>query len=128
MRRRLSAQKRSNTRPELQLRRRLFKAGLRYRVDHRVPDLSRRTIDIAFTGQRVAVFVDGCFWHGCSQHFVPPRSNAEWWATKIDSNRVRDHETTLHLEARGWTVVRLWEHELPDAMCSIVLAELNRRR
>ena len=85
--------------------------GLRFRVELPVPGMARRTIDIAFTRAKVAVFVDGCFWHGCTLHGVEPKNNADWWARKISMNRARDEGTVRHLEALGWTVLRFWEHD-----------------
>ncbi|GAA4918116.1 hypothetical protein GCM10023237_70140 [Streptomyces coeruleoprunus] len=87
--------------------------------------MPRRTIDIAFPGTRIAVFLDGCFWHGCPQHATHPKSNADWWRTKLEKNVARDRETTEHLEAAGWTVLRFWEHEAPDAVARAV-AEARR--
>ena len=106
----MSKQKREGTGPEMALRRELFARGLRYRVGYKVPGLPRRTIDIAFPGRRIAVFVDGCFWHGCPEHCVAPKNNAGWWNSKLEGNRQRDAETTVHLREAGWTVLRLWEH------------------
>ncbi len=93
------------------LRRELHARGLRYRVQFKVTGLSRRTIDIAFTGRRVAVFVDGCFWHRCPVHATFPRSNARWWKDKLDGNVERDRRTDAALGELGWVVVRVWEHE-----------------
>lgn len=106
----MSRQKRVGTSPEMALRRLLFAEGLRYRVGYKVPGMSRRTIDIAFPGRKLAVFVDGCFWHGCPEHCVPPKNNAEWWQAKLERNRQRDVATTAHLQEQGWTVLRIWEH------------------
>ncbi len=78
--------------------------------------MRRRTIDIAFTRARIAVFLDGCFWHGCPEHATRPKANAEWWRVKLEKNMSRDRETTTHLENSGWTVLRFWEHESPDAV------------
>ena len=80
----------SGTKPELELRHRLHKAGLRYRVAHPVPGRPRRTIDVAFTRRRIAVFVDGCFWHGCPLHASAPKTNAAFWAAKVAENVARD--------------------------------------
>ncbi|RZU73630.1 T/G mismatch-specific endonuclease [Micromonospora kangleipakensis] len=102
---------RRDTGPEVQLRRLLHAQGLRYRVQLPVPDWRRRTIDIAFTRVKVAVFVDGCFWHGCPEHGMVPRSNQAWWASKLEANRRRDAETTAHLQSRGWRVLRFWSHD-----------------
>ncbi|GAA3815415.1 very short patch repair endonuclease [Cellulomonas soli] len=105
---------RRDTGPELALRRRLHAAGYRYRVVYPVPGYPRRSIDIAFTRAKVAVFVDGCFWHGCSTHRQVPATNTAWWAEKLSANRARDEGTTAHLMELGWTVLRFWEHTAPD--------------
>lgn len=118
---RMSRQARRDTQPEVQLRRLLHAAGLRYRVAFPVPGMSRRTIDIAFTRMRLAVFVDGCFWHGCPVHATWPKSNGEWWEAKIRKNQERDLSTTAHLHDRGWSVLRLWEHEAPASAAGQVL-------
>lgn len=93
------------------LRRELFARGLRYRVHYTVAGLGRRRVDIAFTRKRLAVMVDGCFWHGCPEHLRLAGQNAEWWAWKVAVNRDRDEDTNRRLEALGWSVVRVWEHE-----------------
>lgn len=111
--RRMEEQRRRDTAPEILLRRVLHKRGHRYRVSYPVPGMPRRTIDIAFPGRKVAVFVDGCFWHGCPEHGVRPTHNAEWWRVKLAGNKTRDDETTAHLQENGWVVVRVWEHEEP---------------
>lgn len=108
---RMSRLARRHTQPELALRRELHARGLRYRVQFRVPANRRRTIDIAFTRAVLAVFVDGCFWHGCPEHGVLPRTNTEWWTWKIARTVARDRETTRLLEESGWSVLRVWEHE-----------------
>lgn len=95
----------------MRLRSVLFAEGMRYRVHFPVPACARRSIDIAFTRQRVAVFVDGCFWHGCPLHGHHVRTNADWWNRKISRNRNRDQETDELLRTQGWIVVRLWEHD-----------------
>lgn len=114
--RRMRAQPRRDTAPELAIRRELFSRGLRYRVDFRA--VGRRRVDIAFTRRKVAVFVDGCFWHSCPAHRTSPRSNAEWWRRKLDANVRRDRDTDAELEAHGWLVVRVWEHENPAEAAS----------
>ena len=111
VRERMVAQRTRDTTPELLLRRALHAAGYRYRINLKVPGAPRRTIDIAFTRHKLAVMVDGCFWHGCPEHSVPPKHNAIWWAEKLARNRARDAETTALLQGAGWTVVRIWEHE-----------------
>jgi DNA mismatch endonuclease (patch repair protein) len=111
----MSVHPRRDTVPELAVRRLLHAAGARYRVCLPVPGIPRRTIDIAFTRAKVAVFIDGCFWHGCPDHGETPASNSAWWVAKIDKNRTRDADTTRRLEAGGWRVLRFWEHESPQA-------------
>ncbi|WP_262347449.1 very short patch repair endonuclease [Nocardioides dongxiaopingii] len=102
---------RSRTAPEILLRRELHRRGLRFRTQVKVPGNRRRTIDIALTRAKVAVFVDGCFWHACPDHFTQPRANADWWRWKMDGNVARDRDTDELLRAAGWQVVRVWEHE-----------------
>jgi len=111
----MSTAKRRDTAAELALRRQLHAQGLRYRVTYPVPGQRRRTIDVAFTKAKVAVFVDGCFWHGCPEHGTRPQSNSTWWTTKLAANHARDLDTDRLLGELGWTVVRVWEHEPPDA-------------
>lgn len=108
---RMSRHPRRDTGPELALRRLLHAAGYRFRIQYPVPGMPRRTIDIAFTKRLVAVFVDGCFWHGCRLHRTVPNSNAAWWRDKLSKNVARDGETDRHLREQGWRVVRVWEHE-----------------
>jgi len=117
-----------NTKPELLLRRALWASGCRgYRVH---PSGVEGKPDLAFIGAKVAVFVDGCFWHGCPACFVAPSSNQAYWEPKIRTNRERDERVTASLTAAGWTVVRTWEHELEaDAStCAIRVAELVSKR
>lgn len=107
----MQATKRRDTAPELALRKELHKRGLRFRVDMApIPGLRRRA-DVVFTRRRVAVYVDGCFWHRCPQHATDPKSNVRWWAAKLEANVRRDRDTDIRLAAAGWTVVRIWEHE-----------------
>ncbi|MGW7411399.1 very short patch repair endonuclease [Streptomyces sp. NPDC054863] len=117
----MSRQGRRDTAPEVAVRKLLHAAGLRYRVNVPVPGLRRRTIDIVFGPTKIAVFLDGCFWHGCPEHATRPKSNAEWWRTKLDKNMARDRETTEHLEAAGWTVLRYWEHETAPGVADEVM-------
>ena len=117
-----------DTRPEVAVRSAVHAMGLRYRVAARPMREVRRTADLVFRGARVAVFVDGCFWHGCPDHFVAPRTNAEYWAAKIGRNRDRDAETDAWLAAAGWAVVRVWEHEEPGLGAARVRDTLERRR
>ncbi|MFJ4667018.1 very short patch repair endonuclease [Kitasatospora purpeofusca] len=122
---RMSRQASRDTAQELAVRRLLFRWGLRYRVNAKVPGLPRRTVDILFPGPKVAVFLDGCFWHGCPEHATSPKSNAEWWRTKLDRNVSRDQDTTRHLAEDGWTVLRFWEHEPPAAIARTVWTRLR---
>lgn len=96
---------------EVELRRELYRSGLRYRVGYVVMRRPRRVADIAFPGLKIAIFVDGCFWHGCPEHATWPKQNAEFWREKIETNRLRDADTNSRLLDVGWTVLRFWEHE-----------------
>lgn len=113
-----------NTKPELAVRRLLHARGLRYRVNFRPLPEYRRTADVAFTRSRIAVFIDGCFWHGCPNHYRAPASNATYWSEKVRRNRSRDIETTHLLQVAGWTVLRFWVHEdagtIADAVAKVV--------
>lgn len=124
---RMSRVKKRDNGPELAVRRALHSRGLRYRVAWPVPGQKRRTIDIAFTRKRVAVFIDGCFWHGCPIHGTSPKANSAWWAAKIATNRARDANVTAQLEAMGWTVMRLWEHQDPATVAADISSEVRRQ-
>lgn len=102
----------TRTKPELTLRRALSARGLRYRVKNRL--IGRP--DIVFTRARIAVFVDGCFWHGCPIHGTKPKSNPAYWHPKIERNQVRDRVVTETLKGDGWLVLRYWDHELKDSL------------
>lgn len=107
----MKASRPRNTEPELLLRSALHRRGLRFRV-HRRPERDVRTVpDIVFGPARTVVFVDGCFWHRCPEHGNLPKANREWWAAKLEANVERDRRFTEVLRARGWTVIRVWEHE-----------------
>jgi DNA mismatch endonuclease (patch repair protein) len=124
----MKVQRRADTNPELRLRKRLHAKGLRYRVGVKVPGNRRRTIDIAFTKARVAIFVDGCFWHACPVHSVPVKNNSTWWAQKLQSNVTRDRSTDEMLRAQGWEVVRIWEHEDTLSAADLVEKTVKSRR
>jgi DNA mismatch endonuclease, patch repair protein len=126
--RNMSLHPRRDTGPEMAVRRLLHAAGERYRVVHKVPGAPRRTIDIAFTRARLAVFIDGCFWHGCPTHGQLPASNREWWAEKLANNRTRDADTTMLLVDAGWEVLRFWAHEPAHDVVGSIRHELGRRR
>lgn len=122
---RMSVLARKDTKPELALRRALHARGHRYRVQLPVPGVARRRIDIAFPRRKVAVFVDGCFWHRCPVHCRLPATNEEWWLWKLDRNTARDTDTNRHLAELGWTVVRVWEHHGVDEMVADVEAAIG---
>jgi len=113
VRRFMSSLRTVGTGPELAVRRELHRRRLRFRVN--VSDLPGRP-DIVLTRAKVAIFVDGCFWHGCPQHAVAPKANANWWRAKLDANAARDHRTGSTLQESGWIVVRVWEDENPVAV------------
>jgi DNA mismatch endonuclease (patch repair protein) len=114
-----------DTAPELKVRRAVHAMGLRYRVAYRPEPALRRTADLVFTRARVAVFIDGCYWHGCPEHYIEPASNVDYWRPKIARNRERDAETTAALGAAGWQVLRFWSHEDP-ARVAAAIAEAVR--
>ena len=116
------------TEPEAALRRELFRSGLRYRINYAVVKKPRRVADIAFPRLKVAVFVDGCFWHGCPKHATWPKRNAEFWRQKIQANCIRDADTTARLRGDGWTVLRIWEHETPIEVSKSVIELITAAR
>ena len=121
----MRAIRRTDTKPELALRRALHQLGYRYRKDYRLDLASGRRVrpDIAFTGRKVAVFVDGCFWHGCPEHGSKPRANEWYWGPKLLRNAERDRANDAALTLAGWSVVRLWEHvPLNEAIATVVTA------
>lgn len=116
-----------NTTPELAIRRELHARGLRFRI-HRAPAADVRSqADILFPRARVAVYVDGCFWHSCPAHATLPKRNREFWQDKLDRNRERDRRTEAALSERGWTVLRIWEHERPTEAVDRIEAVLRGR-
>ncbi len=126
-RRVMQANRSRDTSPEMEIRRRLHALGLRYRVDARpLPELRRRA-DVVFRPARVAVFVDGCFWHSCPDHGTVPRTNADYWLPKLARNVERDRDTDRALRAAGWRVVRVWEHHDPDAAARRIAGAVRRR-
>lgn len=124
----MRANRSRDTKPELALRKILHSRGLRYRVDHAPMPGLRRRADVVFTRLRIAVFVDGCFWHGCPEHATVPRSNADYWVPKLQRNIERDRETDAVLLSRGWSVIRIWEHVPSEEAADRVVAEVVRRR
>lgn len=121
--------RRRDTLPEMKVRRIVHKAGLRYRVDF--PPLSeyrRMRADLVFTRLKIAVFVDGCFWHGCAEHYKRSKTNVDYWEEKIRSNQARDKRTDQLLEKEGWMVLRFWAHEDPYEVAECVIRQVLGRR
>lgn len=124
VRRRMQATRRRDTPGEVALRTRLHRLGFRYRIDYPLPG-TRRRADIVFIRARIAVFVDGCFWHGCPTHGTWPKTNSAWWREKIEANRSRDRDTDRKLRDSGWKVLRFWEHVDPVAAADRVASTLR---
>jgi len=126
----MRSNRRRDTTPELALRSALHGLGYRFRVDFPVRGVSGRAIrpDLVFTRQRVAVFVDGCFWHRCPAHGTMPATNREYWEPKLAANRERDLRMTHDLQQAGWVVVRVWEHEPAGEAAELVAAAVDTRR
>jgi DNA mismatch endonuclease (patch repair protein) len=111
-----------DTKPERLIRSLIHAQGFRYRVAARpIPNL-RRTADVVFRPTKVAVFIDGCYWHGCPEHYVPPKTNPGYWSEKVAKNIARDRDTDQRLKEAGWTVLRFWEHESP-VDCALKIAD-----
>lgn len=127
VRSRMQAQRTRDTAPEIAVRRLLHAAGLRYRVDRPPLPGWRGRADLVFGPARVAVYVDGCFWHGCPEHSRIPRSNHAYWDPKLAANQARDRATDARLAAAGWAVVRVWEHEDPALVAVRVKAVVEAR-
>ena len=121
---RFRAQRRRDTAHELSVRRLLHASGVRYRVDVRVVVGSRVRPDIVWRGRRVAVFLDGCFWHACPDHEHWPKANASWWRDKIEANVGRDRRADAMLRSLDWTVLRFWEHEDPAKVVATIRSAL----
>lgn len=122
----MQANRSRDTKPELAVRRRLHRQGLRYRVAIAPDPGLRRKADIVFTRARVAVFIDGCFWHGCPEHGRRAfQHNADYWQCKIATNTARDEDTNARLRAAGWTVLRYWEHESAEAVAQKIEAVIG---
>lgn len=124
---RMKSQKQRDTKPEIELRSCLHTMGYRFRTDMiPIPGMKTRA-DIAFPRVKVAIFVDGCFWHSCPKHGTMPKQNSKWWQQKLAANSLRDRETDDRLGRAGWTVVRIWEHEKPSEAAKRVVAILEKR-
>ncbi len=121
---RMERQRRRDTLPELAVRRELHRRGIRFRVDVKPePDLRMRG-DLVWKRRKIVIMIDGCYWHGCPTHGTSPKSNAEWWNTKIGANIERDRRHDLALRERGWTVTRFWEHEDPLLVADAIEAAI----
>lgn len=127
-RRRMQRVRQKNTSAESALRRELHACGLRYRIHVPVVAKPRRVADVAFSGLHVAVFIDGCFWHGCPKHATWPKENAEFWRAKILANQERDQDTDERLRADGWKVVRVWAHEPPKQAARRIVTIVEKRK
>ncbi len=124
----MQGNRRRDTSPELAVRRLVHASGMRYRVDYALPFDRRRKADLAFTRQRIAVFIDGCFWHGCQQHYAAPKSHSDYWRGKVEGNRRRDADTNRRLAEAGWLVLRYWEHDDPAETARHIAATVLSRR
>lgn len=123
----MRANRKRDTSPELRLRRQLHRLGLRYQLGRRILAKPPVTPDLVFPRAKVAVFVDGCFWHGCPEHGVQPRTNSEYWGPKIQMNRARDQRTDKNLQGFGWQTVRIWEHEDPVKAAAHIRSVVDTR-
>jgi DNA mismatch endonuclease (patch repair protein) len=123
----MARQARRDTKPELELRRALHRLGLRYRVDKKPIEGMRTRADIVFGPAKVAVFVDGCFWHSCPAHRTTPKNNQGWWEAKLAANVARDKRVDEELRQRGWLPVRVWEHEDMPLAARRIERQVRRR-
>lgn len=124
----MEKQGRKNTAPELAVRRAVHALGLRYRVDRSPVRGVRSRADLVFGPPRIAVYIDGCFWHGCPTHATVPKANRDWWLQKLEANQARDRRTTETLTAHGWLVLRFWEHEDPVEVATAIAEAVRARR
>lgn len=113
---------------ELAIRSRLYANGLRYRIHFPIPGLKRTSCDLAFPRLKIAVFLDGCFWHGCEKHPPSVKKNTDFWLSKIARNRARDARATAHLTELGWTVLRFWEHEAVETIVEKIASTIQASR
>jgi DNA mismatch endonuclease, patch repair protein len=126
--RRMARVRQRGTRAEVELRRALHALGLRYRLQVPLSSKPRRVADIVFPTLHLAVFVDGCFWHGCPLHATWPKKNAAFWRAKIETNQARDADTDVRLATIGWEVIRVWAHEDPDHAARRIADRVNKRK
>ncbi|WP_446040454.1 very short patch repair endonuclease [Streptomyces sp. SID1121] len=128
IRRNMQAIRSRDTKPERLIRRLVHAQGLRYRVAARPLADLRRTADLVFRPAKVAVFIDGCYWHGCPEHYVSPKTNTGYWSGKVAGNIARDRDTDQRLAEAGWAVLRFWEHESADKCALLIANTVNDRR
>lgn len=128
VRKAMQRQRTSDTLPEIRLRQALHRLGLRYRLHQRPLGELRRNVDIVFRPARVAVEVRGCFWHVCETHATWPKANGQWWAEKLERNRLRDRQLAEALHAAGWELIVVWEHDEPEAAAILIAERLAQRR
>lgn len=121
----MQRQGRRDTAAELAIRREVWRRGLRYRIDVAPIPALRRRADLVFTRARVAVYVDGCFWHRCPTHATLPKANSQWWLEKLDANVRRDRDTDQRLAETGWLVIRIWEHEDAGSAADMIEAAVR---
>jgi DNA mismatch endonuclease, patch repair protein len=122
---RMARVRQKGTRCEVELRRALHARGLRYRLQVPLLTKPRRVADIVFRRRKLAIFVDGCFWHGCLEHGTSPKSNADFWRDKIETNKRRDLDTNRRLTEAGWRVLRVWEHEDAEEAADRIMEALE---
>ena len=113
---------------EMQVRSRLHRRGLRFRVDRTIPGVTRSRPDLIFPKERIAVFLDGCFWHSCPQHGTTPHANRGWWLEKLAANVERDRRHDRELRTAGWLVLRFWEHEDPRSVVHMIESRVGEHR
>ncbi|MEX0826155.1 MAG: very short patch repair endonuclease [Acidimicrobiia bacterium] len=121
----MQATRRRDTPKEVALRSALHRLGLRFRLHRPIEGVARTRPDVVFISARVAVFVDGCFWHRCPEHGTDPKANTRWWKEKLDRNVERDRRVGEQLAELGWRVMRIWEHEDPDQAADRVNAAVR---
>jgi DNA mismatch endonuclease, patch repair protein len=130
VRRRMQATRQRGTEAEVRLCEAVRNLGLRFRIDQPILATVRSRADLLFPLAKLAVFVDGCFWHGCPQHGTSPKTNRVWWMTKLKANRKRDARNNRALRKAGWTVVRIWEHaalESPERAARSIATHVERK-
>lgn len=128
VRRSMRSNRSRDTAPELAVRRLVHSSGLRYLVDARpIPSIPRRA-DLVFRGPRIAIFIDGCYWHACPAHHRLPKTNSSYWAQKATRNAARDADTTERVQAAGWVVLRFWEHEDPQPVANTIITTVRSAR